>query len=168
MLNVLKSFVLLSALASPAIALEPGGVLVGTVGGIAVEAAISPSQSEYYVHDEAGSGGGVNLLVSGLPKESGLGMTIIGFSAWKFLEGSFDTAEVRAQSLADSPQIYGATLDDGLIVRIEEAKVDGEYLHISGTVEGALIRGDAFNKKQRDPSDSLPIMLHFDAVLPPL
>lgn len=168
MLNLLKSFALLAALATPAAALEPGGVLVGTVGDLAFEAGISPSQSEYYVHDDAASGGGVNLLVSGMPKESDLGMTIIGFSAWKFLEGSFDTAEVRAQSLSDSSQIYAANLDDGLIVKIEAAVMDREYLHITGTIEGALIRGDAVNNKQRDPSGSLPIMLHFDAVLPPL
>ena len=152
-------------MASPALALDPGGSITGTIGGQPVEAVIWADQSDYSDYGTGGKGGSVSLMVNALSKEAGFGTTAIGIEAFSFANGPFDGVDIRILTQTDPVESYSASLDSGLALTLDEAVMDGEVLKISGTLEGTVMRGPAYGKPD-NPSDTLPISLHFDAVVP--
>jgi len=164
-LKTLSPLALIIALATPAAALDPGGKLSGTVGDRAVEVEIWAGQSDYDDYGTGGKGGSVSLMTTDLARDAGLGTTAIGIEAFNFAGGPFDGVQIRILTKTDPVEAYSADLDDGLSFTLDEAVVQGEFLKISGTLEGTLTRG-ALYSKERNPSDTLPMKLHFDAVVP--
>lgn len=166
MLRSLLPFALGAMLASPALALEPGGTLTGTVGEWQVEAEIWGGQSDYDDYGTGGKGGSVSLMTkSDLSSEAGLGTTAIGIEAFTFASGPFDDVQIRILTKTDPVEAYSADLDNEIVWTIDEAVLEGDFLKISGTLEGTLMRGGLYSL-DRDPSKTLPMKLRFDAVVP--
>lgn len=160
-------FFLILMTATPALALEPGGQVQGTVDGRAVSAEIWATQSDY---SDYGAGASVSIMTRGdLDPDIRLGPVSIGFEGSDFSR-PLNTAEITIRIPESNPmQIYGASLDDGLVVTIDTARKEGDLLQITGRVEGNLARRPAMRGATVGvPAETRSITLGFDAVLPPL
>lgn len=159
---------ILIMLASPALALDPGGNVQGTLDGREVSTEIWAGQSDFQDYRGTGAGGTVAIITKDLDRASGLGTVMISFDTSDFIAAVPDTADIKIlipeQAKPEAPEAFVANLDDGLVLTVTEARREGDLLHIIGTVTGQLVRQKLITK-ERDPAASHDVSLSFEALL---
>jgi hypothetical protein len=143
----------------PALALEPGGTVTGTIDGQEVELTVYAQQSDH-------GNSHISLYIIGEALgERGLGALALGAEWIGDLDGTFSHAEVSIENHANPLRIYFGEADEGLSFMLTSFSFTGNMLEINCRVAGVLTKMDRIGQKNPDPDDTLSIDLTFDAIL---
>lgn len=160
-----KTLIALAVAASPVLALDMAGKVMGSVGETGFLSEIWADQSDYDDYGTGGVGGAVSILTTDIARDNGLGVMMLSFEGMDFWSAPLDLARVAILvPESDPPQAYVADQEDGLAIEFANLSFDGSTLSVIGSVSGTLSR-ELLITHERDEGDSLSVDFVFEAFI---